>query len=176
MKTTNWEKIRDGVKKYLFIMDYFLTHEDFSDKEFQRKFKGFYRVRRNQYFCDVYFDLLKKYKDNKDVDFREVLEKLYAVSNRIEASFTSKLLATINPDMPVWDSEVLKHIGSELEVAESGDRFSDADNKYRAMVSYYKRLLSEKATEERIKEFDQIVPGCAITNIKKIDFILWQTR
>ena len=58
----------------------------------------------------VYFNFMEKYK-TKDVIFEEVLRYFHSSFGRIEASFSSKLMATINPDKPVWDEFVLKNLG-----------------------------------------------------------------
>ena len=45
-----------------------------------------------------------------ELKFDVVLDLLHQETNRYEASFASKLIATINPSMPVIDSIVLKNL------------------------------------------------------------------
>jgi hypothetical protein len=47
---------------------------------------------------------------NTPIIFKDALTYFYEKTRRIEASFSSKLLATINPNMPVWDVNVLNNL------------------------------------------------------------------
>ena len=44
-----------------------------------------------------------------------ILNEIYQKTGNIEGSFTSKLLATINPNLPIWDQYVLKNIGLKVK-------------------------------------------------------------
>jgi hypothetical protein len=173
---TDWDQIKRGLDKYLYVMNYFKNNGDLTNREFQKKFKGFYRIRRNQQFCDTYFSIMQSNKGNKEISFKYVLSELFKFG-KLEASFASKLLATINPTLPVWDKEVLNNIGNKLEAFDkSFDRINDADNKYQAMIKYYDyKILSDEGVQ-LIRDFDERFPGTNITAVKKIDLIFWQTR
>lgn len=79
----------------------------FNGRFFQKKFNGFYRVRR----CSVnwqpqFFALLGK-TIKEDLTFGEVLKSIHKNTGRYEASFASKLCATVYRTAPVIDSIVL---------------------------------------------------------------------
>lgn len=178
-KNVNWEKLELGLKKYQYIMNQFSTSENFTeDYYFQTKFKGFYRVRRNQDFCDVYFKFLNDHKVNEAITFGETLNHIYSKMNRVEASFASKLVATINPNLPVWDKEVLRNIGSELNknYVKDSDRINACIEKYEAMKDWYNEKLTSDNGKDFVEKFDNRYPNTNLTNLKKIDLILWQTR
>ena len=178
-KNVNWEKLEIGLKKYQCIMNLFTACENFNhDFYFQKKFKGFYRVRRNQDFCDVYFKFLNDHKVNEAITFGETLKHIYDKMNRVEASFASKLVATVNPNLPVWDKEVLNSIGSELNKSYviDTDRIESCVEKYEAMKYWYNEKLASVEGEEFVEKFDNRYPNTNLTNLKKIDLILWQTR
>lgn len=93
--------IEPGLRKYQAIMTNFNAVDVSSDAEFQRKFNGFYKVRqRNQSFYNTYYSLMERSK-GQPIGFRDILEQLYNDLGRLEPSFSSKLIATINPDMPI---------------------------------------------------------------------------
>ena len=55
-------EIHIGLKKYINIMNALYTCDVPQDTEFQRKYKGFYRVRRNSEFCKLYFEYMEQHK------------------------------------------------------------------------------------------------------------------
>jgi hypothetical protein len=144
--------------------------------EFQRRFKGFYRVRRNQAFCGPFFGLLEREKANVGIDFASVL--LEVSTDRVEASFSSKLVASIRPDMPVWDREVMRNLGIRT-TGPAGDR----NDKIRATLQRYEDLgtrmtqfLHDAQFLELRRAFDQRFPGTVVSDMKVMDFFLWQYR
>ncbi|RYF85774.1 MAG: hypothetical protein EOO00_13840 [Chitinophagaceae bacterium] len=147
-----------------------------TDQEYRTRFKGFYRVRRNEEFCNLYFGLLERNKTNKSFSFMDVLSELCPLG-KLEASFSSKLIATINPEMPVWDTEVLKHMNGELEIdVHSEDRIQAAGAKYAAMINWYQMKVHSSEGKTIVAEFDRRFPASGISDVKKIDLVLWQTR
>jgi hypothetical protein len=102
-----------GLGKYLWLQE----HRDATDLRvdfaYRRYFNHFYRVRRGHDWQDKFYGLLEAQKSRK-VDFAQLLHALHQRTGRYEASFASKLLATINPDMPVIDSVVLRNLDLRL--------------------------------------------------------------
>lgn len=64
-----------------------------ADGEFQRMFNGFYRVRWNEGWRRVYFDMMERSKP-RGIAFGAALRALRDRTGRLEASFASKLVAT----------------------------------------------------------------------------------
>ena len=84
-----------------------------TNKEFQRTFNGFYIVRRNEEWREKYYNLFEQ-KKMKDVTFEEILQELYDLTGNVEASFSSKMYATIYPDKPIWDRYVVQNLGIKV--------------------------------------------------------------
>ena len=63
--------------------------------EVQRKFDAFYRVRRNEMWRTEYFRLMSVFMKRQEPSFGEILLRLQQSTGQIEASFASKMLATI---------------------------------------------------------------------------------
>jgi len=96
-----------GVDKYKQIMEMVRKTDVSSDLEFQRTFNAFYRVRRNVEWRKAYYDLFEKVKCSSP-SFESIIRTMYEATGNIEASFSSKMLATINSDMPIWDRYVIQ--------------------------------------------------------------------
>ena len=100
---------KKSLDKYVGIMNSLHNTNILEDESFQRQYNGYYRMRqrvKKYYFC--YFKFLEEYKNDIDLIFKDVVTYLYENTNRCELSFTSKLLATNHPTLPVWDKYVAK--------------------------------------------------------------------
>ena len=167
-----------SIQKYLEIQALVRNTNVSSDETFQRKFCGFYRVRRNKEWKKSYFDLFEQAKTMKELSFSYILNELYKRTGRIEASFASKMLATLNTDMPVWDRFVLKNLNTledldiKLPTKSGEEKINKVIDLYEKIVKWYQ---SDKAksylfqVNETFSEFD-------LSDIKKIDFHLWSIR
>lgn len=144
--------------------------------EFRRRFKGFYRVRRGQMFCDTYFALLEREKRNTALEFSDVLSEVSG--DKVEASFASKLVASVRPDLPVWDSKVMNNIGisTTSRPGTRSERMQTTLNRYRELQIRTTTLLQDERFQELRRSFDQKFPNTAITDMKVLDFFLWQYR
>lgn len=178
MIRTNWLNIKIGLLKYEKIMERFSQVDVSRDEEFQRTFNGFYRVRRRKPdFYKALYSFLESHK-NKKITFAEVLQYFYERFGRLEASFSSKIVATINPDMPIWDSEVLKRlkIKTPAYTLTPTERFNQTVEKYNQIIQWYRDYMDTEEAKKMIEAFDKEIGVPNITTTKKIDFILWQTR
>lgn len=97
-------------------------------------------------------------------------------TSRIEASFASKLIATVNPNLPVIDRFVVKNIGLKLPNYNNSSRIDLLVNLYEQLTTQFEHYLLSPEGETLTSEFDKFYPNAAITNIKKLDLVLWQIR
>jgi len=174
----DWAKLADGLNKYDLIMSEVFNVDVSKDKSFQRKFNGFYKIRQRP--KDFYTTLYKFLEKNKhsQVSFELILTHFYTEFGSIEASFSSKIAATINPNLPVWDSVILEHLklkkpGSHIPKEE---RLSRTVALYNSISKFYTDFLKHKLANEMISDFNKQFPEANISDIKKIDLILWQSR
>ena len=159
-------------------MELFHSVDVSENEEFQRTFNGFYRVRRRKPdFYNALYSFLESHK-NKKITFAEVLQYFYEQFGRLEASFSSKVVATINPDMPIWDSEVLKRLKIKIPAytLSPNERFNQTVEKYNQIILWYRDFMNSAEARDMIETFDEEIGITNITPTKKIDFILWQTR
>ena len=167
------DKVSVGLVKYCTIMERFRSVDISKDTTFQRLFNGYYRMRqRPKDFYTAFYAYLEQEKGNQGLTFHEVLLYLYEATGVLTPSFSSKLLATVRPEMPVWDQFVLKNLGLKSPYYYDKDRVQKTEALYQAICGWYK--TSE--AKDRLDFFNSHFPDVSITDTKKIDLILWQTR
>ena len=185
------DKIEEGIEKYLKIKDLYPKTNFNVNSDFAKAFGAFYRVRRNEAWRKTFFDLFKEMKEKPDkADFKTILAELHtrlsklndAVHSTIEASFVSKMLHTVNPDMPIWDSIVLSKLDFAKEVQPYKMRGLHDDearlNKCEEVYNELKKWYETKEASALEKQFDAKYPEHKdeIKRTKKIDFMLWGTE
>jgi hypothetical protein len=169
-------KIQNGLNKYLHIMNSFDSCDVSNNVEFQKSFNGFYRIRqRRPKFYKCYYDYMEQHK-NTSLAFEDVVTYFYNSLNRIESSFSSKLLATVNPNMPVWDSIVLNNLELKPPAYYKTNRLQNIIELYSHIVNWYTEYLETQNSTDVLKVFDDIYPNTKLTHVKKIDLVLWSIR
>ena len=175
----NLKRRRSSMSRYLEIMSLINECNVTEDQEFRRIYGGFYRLRRDSDWRDDYFQIMESYKCclHVSVSFGELLLRLFQKTGQIEASFASKMLASLDPDQPIWDSMVLKNLNLKLRGRSPEIRLSNAVVIYEKICDWYKAFLQTEDAKEFIKRFDENFPEYEmISDTKKIDFILWANR
>ena len=169
-------KKKRGIEKYAEITRTFSFANVMTDKGFQRKFNGFYRVRRNSDWQKVYYDIMERGKTT-EVNFESVIKEIYIKTGRVEASFTSKLIHTLNNDMPIWDQYVLKNLNLKMPICKGERKIQSAIHLYQQIVQWYNQALSTNEIARKTIEFDEVFPEYRwFSKTKKLDFLLWQMR
>ena len=169
-------KKKRGFEKYAEITQMFATMNVAEDKGFQKKYNGFYRVRRNSAWQEVYYDIMEKGREAEPT-FEYVLRELYAKTGKVEASFTSKLLHTLNHDMPIWDQFVLQNLDLKVPLCKGEQKIQTVIDIYHQIMQWYEKALISEAIERKILEFDEVFPEYRwFSKTKKLDFLLWQMR
>ena len=167
------DKVKKGIGQYCAIMQQLQKTDVSADRDFQKQFNGFYRIRqRPAAFYNCYYAYLEQHKQDTQLNFRQVLEYLYEKTGAIHASFGSKLLATVRPEMPVWDKYVLKNLGLKPPYSYAKNRLEKVCALYDSICAWYQT----QEARDRIQLFDSLFPGIDISEVKKIDLLLWQTR
>lgn len=177
-------KKREGdVALYFYINEVFAKNEPVSNNiDFRERYKSFYVMRTaglTEEHFNKYFELLDKRVNNLET----ILNELYAIKtlkglNSFQFSFATKLLHTLDNNLPIYDKLIKKTLGLPEPY-----KYQDSnDKKLRALLSYYenlKRIYAEllgKITVKQIIEEIREHFGWAaneITDVKILDFILW---
>lgn len=166
---------RSELNQYSGIVENVNATDVSTDTEFQRMFNRFYKVRRNAEWRTDFYSVFEACKTVESLTFEHILRTLYLKTGRIEASFSSKLLSALNPDMPIWDSIVLSKLNLKPSTSENRDRRLDNAVKiYQDIVRWYQEFLQTPEARDFITAFDAAFPEfVSITAVKKVDFLLW---
>ena len=165
-----------GLESYADIMNYVRQTDVEKDMYFQRTFNAFYRVRRNEEWRKEYYHLFEELKD-KTPSFKYIIRYMFEKTGNIEASFSSKMLATLCPEKPIWDRYVVENLGLKLEGKSKEEQLNNAIRLYTDIEKWYEKFLETEKAKECIKAFDEALPDYRWINpIKKIDCFLWSIR
>lgn len=146
------------------------------DREFQTRFNAFYRVRRNAAWRSAFYGLLEEQKSRRR-SFADVLRALQTATRRVEASFASKLVASVDPDMPVIDAVVLRHLGLRLpRTGPLEKRLAGVIELHEHMRRIYARYLASDRGQRLRAKFEAAYPDRGLTPVKMLDLVLWRTR
>lgn len=166
-----------GFNDYRFLITRFNANNDLSeDTLFQKRFTYFYRLRRARTWLDNYYRTFEEMKHKPDIDFPRILSAISEFSDgRIEISFASKMLATINPDMPIWDRFVRDNLElAKLPLINNSHRFEQSVRAYEELTEKMNYLLSTQRVKNELDEFDTLFPSYAdFTPMKKLDYLIW---
>ena len=165
-----------GLDKYQYIMDNVREVDVSIDVNFQRIFNGFYIVRRNADWRKRYYDYFESLKGSKPT-FEDIITYLYEQTGRIEPSFSSKMLATLIPEKPIWDRYVVQNLDISLEGTSREEKLANAISLYSEIEKWYVSFLLSDKGKECIDKFDAMLPEYKwISGVKKVDTILWSIR
>jgi len=165
-----------GLDEYRFIMEQVRKVDVSKNREFQKAFDYYYKVRRGEEWRKTYFNLFEKSKAGTAC-FSDILTELYEKTCRVEASFSSKLLASINENQPIWDQNVLNNLGLRLTSVNGQKRLREAIEIYSEIEKWYQKFLPSDNARECLEIFDDFLPDYRwISDVKKIDCLLWSWR
>lgn len=98
-------KAGTGINQYLAIMKRLNEVNVANDTDFQAKYKAFYMPEgavRSAEWHKEYFSIMQDGKSTS-VTFYDVLNRLYQLFAKVEASFASKLVHTLDTTKPILD-------------------------------------------------------------------------
>jgi hypothetical protein len=174
-----------ALEKYRRIMD--MVHNDAVDvsgsHEFQKLYNDFYVVRsRERKWYSVYYSFMQNRK-NTSLSFCDVLVFLFenTGSGTVESSFSSKLLHTLLPEtFPTWDRCIGANtdivIPDAVELPDPQARIKTAVRRYDSLTVWFNKYKVSENGQDMLRRFDRRFPGSSISDIKKIDLVLWQIR
>jgi len=162
-----------GLRKYLWLQHHVLSCDVSADAAFQTCFNGFYRVRRGNDWRVAYYALMESSKLS-GIDFSRALNEIKHRTGRVEASFASKLVATLDPRKPVIDKFVLRQLVLRLPYWSATDRIPQTVHLYQDLCDRYRELIQSPAGKMIQDSFDRRFPDSGLTDLKKIDLVLWQ--
>ncbi len=166
-----------AVDTYCWLQSTLAITDVANDYEFQTRFNGFYRVRgRNAAWRSAFYRILEEQKSRRR-SFAAVLRALHTATERVEASFASKLVASVDPDLPVIDKVVLSHLGLRLpRPGPLEGRLAGVVELHEHMRRIYARYLRSDRGRWLRAKFEAAYPDRGMTPVKMLDLVLWKTR
>lgn len=170
---------RRDVEGYVKVQGLFAKSGDTRQSpEFQTAFKAYYDLR---YMTDAnsraFFDLFEAVRRDPNPSFERTLETFYHQTGRVEPSFISKMLATLDPNKHVYDSQLRRALNLD-------DVTGTPEDKLRASCEVY--AIIGKAIDEFSKsDFFETVEATfdkkfgdfsKFTPTKKVDLMLWRFK
>lgn len=189
LRTIRWQM-------QLPVYQWLVNNANPDDPLFRYVFMSYYvTAPRTAGWQDAFFCVFREIKSRGDLSWNNApsyyRQALYALrycpqtypSPKVEASFVSKMLATINVDLPIWDENVRKALGEccgGKYILKSIDGISDIDRRmsrafdnYAELLRVYQQVLLNEQDQclEVFDKYFKSFEGISVT--KKIDFILW---
>ena len=118
----------------------------------------------------------KTLKNNKGITFDTIVKDLLLETGNIEASFSSKMLSTINPNMPIWDQYVLSNLGLKVRGTTKDEKLISTIDTYHKIVELERNLLEREDVKNTISEFKDEYKEYNLSDIKILDYIIWNSR
>jgi hypothetical protein len=78
--------------------------------------------------------------------------------------------------MPVIDSVVLQSVNLTLPSYNSRDRTARLERLHETLVVWFNAFLTTETGCYLVKRFREEYPDARISQVKMLDFVLWQTR
>ncbi len=165
-----------ALDKYDYIRNNLYNTDISTDDKYQKTFNSFFRVRRNERWRKKFYKYFEKVKNNKNISFETIVKDLLLETGNIEASFSSKLLATINTNMPIWDQYILKNLDLKVKGITKEERLDSVIDLYNEIIKKEQAMLSDPKIRKTVKEFKDYFPEYDLSDIKILDYILWNLR
>lgn len=167
-----------GLGQYLAIQKLVHRVNVATDKDFQRQFNGFYRVRRNAEWRSCFYAMFERERKSKRArSFERLLREFHKSTGRIEGSFISKMLASLDDEQPVMDSIVLKHCGLHMPVYGTDEkRLRKIVENHDALRASLIWIRDSEVGRFLVSEFERKYSDAEISEVKMVDLVLWQTR
>lgn len=160
---------------YYWLQDNLHLRNVADDIEYRRKFAGYYRMRFvSKQYHDSFFSLFETVKNDTELSFANIARQLFQVDGKHEFSFISKMLHTIDPDRPIYDSQVDQALQIHRICQPTIELKIHQDEEILKQISLvYRSLETSAEMVPLLAAFDQIIPQRSMSTAKKIDFLLW---
>lgn len=180
-------KIVGGILKYRAIMSAVYNVDVSTDATFRRTFCSYYGLTEHTTpeFQDVFFQYMERIKNIRPLpSFSQILLDLFTLTKRIDFSFASKMLHTLDPHKPLLDQQIMRLLGFNLlPYGKATKRIAYYSEVYETICYEYDTVARDFANGvtskicEALRLFNFTYPCYAsLTTVKKIDLILFRMK
>lgn len=178
------QQVDNGLGKYIDTINNLNKVDVSSNAAYQDNYRSYYGMNRTttKDFQKQYFKYLENNKNNKNLTYRQVLADLYTTTGRVDYSFASKLLHTINQGNPILDQHVMRLLGFYLKTTRTvQDRIDYYVNVHETVKGEYAKIANGtyngRDIYNAIKSFNKQFDQYANINLtKKIDCIIFRMK
>jgi hypothetical protein len=146
----------------------------------RRSFNAYYGVRRNAVWRAQFYARFQAAKASplKAPElFEDVLARIQADTGRVEASFASKLVATLRPDAPIIDSVVRGWLAKYSAPPPFGGGIDAAVEYYRWLNGVFGEAVTSPEARDWGRVFTNAFPfppgEDPVSATKQLDFLIW---
>ncbi len=174
------------IRTYLTLLSRFRNVDVTWDTEFQKKYCRYWRLfgaGLSQDFRSAYFELMEGSKGRALPSIRELTRILSTVPSNslgrrtLQFSFASKLLHTLDPHRPIYDSMVATFYRFSVPNPTKSfeGRLQSFLSFYDFLVAEYKQVLTNRLLEQPIAIFRNHFSGSdEYTDEKIVDTLIWR--
>ena len=175
---------RESIDVYCFLQKEFKKGNVSINYLFQFVYRSFYRLDNaglSKDFKIKYFELLEKNRHLNKSDYKDVAIELYKIpnlknQNTLQFSFVTKMFNTINPALPIYDSEVarvFKFRPPSLKLT-LDERLEQYLLQLTEIKETYETILKNGLLNQTLELCrDTIFYDTEISDVKALDFIFW---
>ena len=146
----------------------------------RRRFNAYYGVRRNASWRSMFYQRFENAKPsglNSSDLFEQTLMLMHEDTGRVEASFVSKLVATLRPETPIIDSVLRGWLSKYTDCPAFGGSVATASAYYQWLSEVMHNAATSQQAQDWFELFDDAFPGSGrgetISTTKKLDFLIW---
>lgn len=174
-------QLETDIETYQYLVATVKSKKNLSEdvEGFQKKYNKFFVMMAHS---SRYYQLYYKYMDDKNAkgekpQFNEVLSYIFKETGRVETSFSSKMVAVFDPFQPIWDN-IVANVCFGYEVPYRGkkpeEKLEIALELYPEYVKDFLKYKEGTNAKMIVRKFNECFPNKDITDVKKIDFVLWK--
>lgn len=165
-KNSRGNIVANTIFKYLFKNYYFRRNLYYYSNEF---FKNYFSKFSEQTLQER---IIKSENINEII--KEILEALYKKNDKLNFSYTTKMIHTINPEYPIYDSNVVNALKLKSYYKKDKEKRIDQYLKnYNEIHNIYNQIILKGDLNEIIDEFSKTRDISKLNNIKILDYIFW---
>jgi hypothetical protein len=175
----------EAVDVYCFLREQCTRGSVTSNRVFQFTYRSFYRLDNaglKPAFKKRYFELMEAEAGKETIDIAGLARSLSCIENlkgqsTLQFSFVTKLASTLNPQYPVYDSQVASVFGfrAPYNYKAFETRLAEYLTHYSEIRTTYSEILASRALEVPLRLFRKSYAPAAqmVNDIKALDFIFW---
>lgn len=172
----------ESIDVFNFLKDQFSNSNITSNYLFQFVYRSYYRLDNaglTSEFKAEYFNILQEIRQEKNLNFGNVLQRLYTFPNKkgqysFQFSFVTKMFNTINNDLPIYDGEVARMFSfTRPYQANFSTKLQKFLKQLEIIQDGYHHIIENNLLPITTSKFDQHFISNKLSEMKKIDFIFW---